>query len=92
MSMSAPFDTLQYAEDMRAAGWTDEQAKAGAKALSAALGEAMSGQVATKDDISRLELKMVAVESELQANSRLIRWIGSVGLAGIGALILKAFF
>jgi hypothetical protein len=46
------FDTLKFVERLRAAGVSDEQAKAEAEALAEALGEAISlRELATKADL-----------------------------------------
>jgi hypothetical protein len=75
------FDTLKYVEKLRAGGVPEEQAKAEAEALVTAFSEAMDSQLATKNDINRLERELVV-----------IKWMVGLVLGGILALILKAFF
>jgi acid phosphatase family membrane protein YuiD len=76
------FDTLKFANRLKAAGVADKQAEAEAAALAEALGEA---DVATKRDLKELELKITA---ELT----LIKWMLGILLGGVIALIMKAFF
>ena len=54
------FDTLKFIEKLESAGITREQAKA--EALVTALSEAMDSQLATKNDINRLEKELVVVK------------------------------
>ncbi len=56
------FDTLKFVEKLESAGITREQAKAEAEALVVALSEAMDSQLATKNDINRLEKEVVVVK------------------------------
>ena len=66
------FDTLKFANRLKAAGVADKQAEAEAAALAEALGEA---DVATKRDLKELELKITA---ELT----LIKWMLGILLGG----------
>ncbi|MDR2155462.1 MAG: CCDC90 family protein [Burkholderiaceae bacterium] len=54
---TATFDTLKYADTLEAAGFSREQAKAQASALSDAL-EVNLKDLATKADLRELELRM----------------------------------
>ncbi len=45
-------------------------------------------QLATKSDISRLEIKLIEHESEF----KLIKWKVGIILGGVIALVLKSFF
>jgi len=76
------FDTLKFANRLKAAGVADKQAEAEAAALAEALGEV---DVATKRDLKELELK---ITGELT----LIKWMLGILLGGVIALIIKAFF
>ncbi|QDX81325.1 DUF1640 domain-containing protein [Denitratisoma sp. DHT3] len=78
---SITFDTLKYAERLKAAGTTENQAKAKAKALAGAFSEAMEAQLATKTDIYRVERELVV-----------LKWMTGIVLGGIIALIMKTFF
>ncbi len=50
------FDTLRYTERLRAAGVSELQAKAEAEALRDVLSEALDSTLATKADVTRLEI------------------------------------
>ena len=52
------FDTLKYAERLRAAGVSEQQAKAEAEALRDVLSEALDTTLATKADIAVLDAKV----------------------------------
>lgn len=75
------FDTLKFAERLKAGGVPEEQAIAQAEALVVAFSEAMDSQLATKSDIKRVERELL-----------LIKWMLSLVIGGIITLILKAFF
>ena len=76
------FDTLKFANKLKAAGVPDLKAEAEALALADALGDV---DVATKRDLKELELKVMG---ELM----LIKWMLGILLGGIVALVLKSFF
>ncbi len=99
MNMTIQFDTLRYVERLKAAGMPDAQAKAGAEALSAALGEATSGLLATKEDINSIKIDVAVTKSDLKleiadlrSEQKLHRWILFTIVAGIVSLVVKAFF
>ena len=48
----------------------------------------LDSHLATKTDISRLELKLIEHEGEF----KLIKWMLGIILGGVIALVLKAFF
>ena len=50
--------------------------------------DTLESQLATKADISRLELKLIEHEGEF----KLIKWMLGIVLGGVIALVLKAFF
>ena len=75
------FDTLKYVEKLRAAGVPEAQAKAEAEALVSAFSEAMEGQLATKNDINRIEKELVV-----------LKWMTGIVIGGVIALIMKTFF
>ena len=84
------FDALGYFEKLKAAGFTEEQAKTQAAALQKALDkydEASRKDLATKGDIQDVRLEMKSMEM------RLLKWqlgiaaaLGSFTLAGFGTL------
>ncbi len=76
--MAVIFDTLALAQKLRdKAKFTPEQAEGAAEAFA----EAMSEQVATKADIDRPEVQLV-----------MLKWMVGVTIAGVAALVVKAFF
>ncbi|MBF0132107.1 MAG: DUF1640 domain-containing protein [Magnetococcales bacterium] len=78
---TATFDTLEFAEELRAVGIPDEHAKAQARALSKAM---ESKDLVTKE---HLDLRLEALKVEL------IKWV--IGMFGVQiavfALLLKLF-
>jgi len=72
------FDTLKYAERLKASGIPEEQAKAEAEALAAALAEAMDQQLATKRDVDRIEARL-----------NLLQWMIGFNLAFTMAVLWK---
>ena len=97
------FDTLKFVEKLRAAGVPEAQAKVQAEVLVFALDEVMDQQLATKQDIARLERELKAditrLERELKAeiipmqrDLFVLKWMMGMMIGGITALVLKAFF
>jgi hypothetical protein len=72
------FDTLKYAERLKAGGVPEEQAKAEAEALAAALAEAMDQQLATKRDIDKIDARL-----------NLLQWMVGFNLAFTMAVLWK---
>ncbi len=82
------FDTHEFVKKLKAAGFSESQAEAVAEAQRDSLAQALDSQLATKTDISRLELKLIEHEGEF----KLIKWMLGIILGGVIALVLKAFF
>lgn len=82
------FDTHEFVKKLKAAGFSESQAEAVAEAQRDSLAQALDSQLATKADISRLELKLIEHEGEF----KLIKWMLGIILGGVIALVLKAFF
>ena len=70
------FDTLEFAEQLKASGIPDEQAKAHARVLSQAL---EAKDLATKQDLAELEARL---------ETRLTKWM--IGVAGGQAVLIVA--
>jgi len=85
---STTFDTHKFVRRLRDAGMPEGQAEALAEAQREALAQTLDSQMATKADISRIELKLVEHDGEL----KLIKWMLGLLLAGVLALVLKTFF
>ena len=78
------FDTLKFVKRLKAAGFEEDQAEA----LSEAFKESQAttiADLATKSDLKELGLKF---DGEL----KLLKWMLGFVLAGIAALVIKAFF
>jgi hypothetical protein len=74
---------------LKEAGFTEAQAEAVADSFLQATGEA---EVATKRDVERIEAKIERLETKISRELVLEKWMLSILLGGVIALILKAFF
>ena len=87
-------DTLKFAERRETTGMTREQASVFAEAQKEIVSEALEGQLATKEDISRLESStkadLMAVKVELRLEMAGIRGELSTIKWMMGALIALA--
>ena len=79
------FDTLKFANRLKNAGLTDEQAQAFAEAQKDVFAEALETSLATRLDIMRLEAK-------LDHEASLLKWMMGVLLAVALANFAKQFF
>ncbi|MBF0179451.1 MAG: DUF1640 domain-containing protein [Magnetococcales bacterium] len=79
------FDTLAFAEELKAAGIPEEHAKAHAKALSSIFGRQLVSQEYLDARIRELELRIAADLAPL-------KWGTAITVGGIVTLILKSFF
>ncbi|MDD2501738.1 MAG: hypothetical protein PHN92_13100 [Geobacter sp.] len=81
------FDTLKFVEHLRAAGMPEAQAKAISEAQRELLAEVFDQkELATKNDIKELELKIAESKAEL------VRWVVGAGFLQtvlIAALLMK---
>ena len=82
--VSITFDTLKFVKRLKAAGFREDQAEALSDAFKESQ-ETSIADLATKSDLKELGLKF---DGEL----KLLKWMLSFILAGIAALIIKAFF
>ncbi|PZP51281.1 MAG: DUF1640 domain-containing protein, partial [Azospira oryzae] len=74
---------------LQQAGVSEAQAEAIVDAFREAYGEA---ELATKQDLRALEMKLEARFEALKGEMTLIKWMLGLLLGGVLALILKAFF
>ncbi len=93
------FDTLKYAERLKAAGVSEPQAKAEAEALRDVLAEALDTTLATKGDVSaaknelkadiaKMEKRMDSFESKLEAmEQRLTIKLGAFLAVAVGFML-----
>ena len=93
------FDTLKFANKLKAAGVPPEQAEAEATALSEVL-EVNLKEPATKEDLKSglKELEMTLTSrfdsrfEKLMGEIVLLKWMLGILIAGVISLILKSFF
>jgi hypothetical protein len=81
-------DTHAYIKKLKAVGISEEQAEVQAETLAGLI----DNQLATKQDVELLRRDMKEMEMKLSGEINLIKWMMGFILAGIAALILKAFF
>ncbi|TXF09967.1 coiled-coil domain-containing protein [Pelomicrobium methylotrophicum] len=86
---SISFDTHKFIRRLQQAGVSEAQAEAIVDAFREAYGEA---ELATKQDLRALEMKLEARFEALKGEMTLIKWMLGLLLGGVLALILKAFF
>ena len=80
----ATFDTLKYANTLKAAGVPDKQAEAQASILADALSVNLKDLV-TKDDLR-------AAEQRLDAKIDLLKWMTGVLIALVSATLVRLLF
>lgn len=92
------FDTLNYVETLITAGIPDVQAKALARAQQTVISECLEttfpSKLATKEDLSKLDIKLEAKITkiqadivELKADNLLFKWMFGFLLSGMGMLL-----
>ncbi|NEX15843.1 MAG: hypothetical protein C1943_04175 [Halochromatium sp.] len=81
------FDTLRFFERLKAAGVSEQHALAMAEAQKEAFSDALAGSFATKSDIARVEADL----TDIKAEQKIMRWMLGFLLAGMAALLIKAF-
>lgn len=81
------FDTLKFADTLKAAGVPDKQAEAEARALADAFSSNAS-ELATKGDVKDLRSEMELMRKDMQAmEMRLTIKLGAIIAAAVGILI-----
>ncbi|MBF0144269.1 MAG: DUF1640 domain-containing protein [Magnetococcales bacterium] len=78
------FDTLKYANRLKAAGVPDKQAEAMAEAQAEVSEKTLTGLVTE----AKLEKELSPIRTDLAV----IKWMLTVLMAGVMALVLKSFF
>lgn len=93
------FDTLKFVEKLESAGLPRAQATAIVEAQKDAFSEALENQLASRQDILKLEKQIEKTENALRLDFADIRkeqavqrWMLTVTVGGIVALVIKAFF
>jgi len=74
------FDTLAYVKMLREAGVEEKQAEAQAAALAGVL-KSNVADLATKQDVDRLESKLNLIEERSEGRFRLLQWMLGFNLA-----------
>ena len=80
------FDTLAYVKTLRDAGIEEKQAEAQAAALATVL-KSSAGELATKQDIDRIEARVNLFEEHSEGRFKLLQWMMAFNL-GIGVAVL----
>ena len=93
------FDTLKFVEKLEKAGLPRAQASAIVEAQKDAFSESLESQLASRQDIVMLEKQIEKTENllrpdmaELRKEQAVQRWMLTITVGGIVALIAKAFF
>ena len=87
-TMTAVFDTLQYAKKLREAGFTEQQAEVQAEAMA----ELVDDKLATKQDIFALKRDIEELRAELKRDMKELEYrltikMGSFLIIGLTALV-----
>lgn len=86
------FDTHKFVKDLRDSGVPELQAEAFVRAQQEILAQALDGTLATKRDIDRLDVKIDKIESRIDHESTLLKWMLGVLIAIAVANFAKQFF
>ena len=93
------FDTLKFVEKLKAAGISDAQAKAESEALQGVLAEALDSQLATKNDLIKLDrrldgldAKIDRMDTRISGELTLLKWMMGIIIAGVMSIVIKTFF
>jgi len=85
------FDTLKFVEKLKAAGISDAQAKAES--------EALDSQLATKNDLIKLDrrldgldAKIDRMDTRISGELTLLKWMMGIIIAGVMSIVIKTFF
>ncbi|MCK4608392.1 MAG: DUF1640 domain-containing protein [Gammaproteobacteria bacterium] len=86
-TMALTFDTLKYANRLKAAGLEPKIAEAQAEAEAEIFAEALDNQLATKQDIKDLRSEVQVIDSKVdRLRSELTIKLGGIMVAGIGLI------
>ena len=93
------FDTLKFVEKLEKAGLPRDQAAAIAEAQKDAFSESLDSMIASRQDMTNLEKQIDKTENtlrlelvDIRKEQAVQRWMLTVTVGGIVALIIKAFF
>ena len=92
------FDTLKFVEKLKAAGLSDAQATAESEALQGVLAEALDSQLATKNDLIKLDRRLDSIDAKIDrmdtkvsGELTLLKWMLGILIAGVMSIIIKTF-
>ncbi|MGU9950682.1 hypothetical protein, partial [Bordetella avium] len=77
------FDTHKFIKTLEAAGLSEAQAEAFARAQQEMLSDVLNTSLATKMDMNRIEMKLTEHDGEF----KLVRWMLGLLMAGVASLI-----
>lgn len=86
------FDTLRFAERLKAAGVPEAQAKAEAEALRDVFSEALDNTLATRSDITALKAELKVDIGSVDAKVDKLSWMMGILIALAVANFAKQFF
>ncbi|MQQ99492.1 CCDC90 family protein [Glaciimonas soli] len=81
------FDTHEYVKKLEAAGISQDQAEAHAKAL----GDAMNNELVKKADLNEFRAEVKTQMTEIRGQFELLKWMMGFTLAGVVGIIFKLF-
>ena len=92
------FDILKFVEKLKAAGISDAQAKAESEALQGVLAEALDSQLATKNDLIKLDRRLDSIDAKIDrmdtkvsGELTLLKWMLGILIAGVMSIVIKTF-
>lgn len=86
------FDTHKFIKDLRDSGIPEPQAEAFVRAQQDILAQALDNTLATKRDIEHLDVKIDKLDSRLDHETSLLKWMLGVLFAITAANFAKQFF
>ena len=93
------FDTLKFVEKLKAAGISDAQAKAESEALQGVLADALDSQLATKNDLIKLDRRLDGIDAKIDrmdakmsGELTLLKCMLGILIASIMSIVIKTFF
>ncbi|MDZ7657254.1 MAG: hypothetical protein U0997_15080 [Sulfurimicrobium sp.] len=89
---SITFDTHKFIKDLRDSGIPEPQAEAFVRAQQDILAQALDNTLATKRDIDLLDVKIDKLDSKLDHETSLLKWMLGVLIAISAANFAKQFF
>jgi Protein of unknown function (DUF1640) len=85
------FDTLKFTRKLESGGFTREQSTVIAEAVAEVQTESV-GDLATKSDLEKLELRFKTEMAAIRGELTLLKWMLGTLLAGVASLVVRAFW